>query len=70
MWFFQLPAFVEHMVLNKQKISIPVSWSSNYLALVAKPPGIATIYTVRIYGKYYKDKCLEKMTQCRENHSY
>lgn len=69
MWFFHVSAFMEHKVLNKQKFLYQFLGLHYYLALVAKRPGTATIYTVRIYGKYYKDKCLEKMTQCRENHS-
>lgn len=54
----------------KQIISIPTSWSLTYVAFITKLPKIAIIYTVRIYGKYYKDEALEKMVQCRENHSY
>lgn len=47
----QVCAFVEH----KQNISIPFSWSSSYLALVAQQPKIAIIYSQNLW-KILKNK--------------
>lgn len=55
----QVCAFAEH----KQNISIPFSWSSSHLALVAKPPKIAIIYSQNLW------KILKKTDASKRGHS-